>query len=600
MSDAGCSKPADILHPSSCILHAGCLCHHPASLSSFAVLALSAVAAATLVTGQLQARAQTARGLQVSRLEIDAASEPLGIDDRAPRLSWALASDRRGVMQTGYRVLVASRPELAREGKADVWDSGSVAPRIRGRLRGPAPCVPRRATSGQRAGALDSDLRSGVVAAGLVRDRHARRADWHGQWIAGPDAAGPLTDRRGRGRRCSDSRGAASSAVPCGWLTSGWSLPAKKNNQGECRELRPAPMLRKSFTVDEAGRAARGSTRPASRTTTSASTARATSDRVLEPGIHQLREDGALHDGRRHRAAATGRERDRGRARVRASSTTPARTWDWGWEEARVARDAAAAARSPRHVRRRHARTSSRPMRSGRSAPTGRRATTTTTSARPTTRGARCRDGIEPGFDDARLAVARASSTAPAGAVRAETHEPIRVVGARGAGHAHEPAPGIVVYDVGQNLTGWVELRGRGAGRHANRDLLLARSWPSDGHARARRQRLWCTGSCRPTTTSRAAAAARRGRRASATRAFSTCSSAARATQPLPEGVKASVTACGRCGRASPSTSTLRRRAADADAHPPQHVVGDPEQPARASSPTRRSTRRTAGPATRS
>ena len=91
MSDAGCSKPADILHPSSCILHAGCssvITLH--SLSSFAVLALSAVAAATLVTGQLQARAQTAHGLQVSRLEIDAASEPLGIDDPAPRLSWAL------------------------------------------------------------------------------------------------------------------------------------------------------------------------------------------------------------------------------------------------------------------------------------------------------------------------------------------------------------------------------------------------------------------------------------------------------------------------------------------------------------------------------
>src|ERR1044071_2703998 len=65
-------------------------------------------------------------GLTLAHLETDAAAQPLGIDDRAPRFSWALVSGRRGVLQTAYRVLVASKPELAREGRADVWDSGRV------------------------------------------------------------------------------------------------------------------------------------------------------------------------------------------------------------------------------------------------------------------------------------------------------------------------------------------------------------------------------------------------------------------------------------------------------------------------------------------
>ena len=51
---------------------------------------------------------------------------PLGIDRPAPRLSWVLESSRRGERQTAYRVLVASsRQTLARD-VGDVWDSGKV------------------------------------------------------------------------------------------------------------------------------------------------------------------------------------------------------------------------------------------------------------------------------------------------------------------------------------------------------------------------------------------------------------------------------------------------------------------------------------------
>lgn len=43
-----------------------------------------------------------------------------------PRLSWTLHSNRRGMMQSAYRLLVASSPEILASRKGDLWDSGKV------------------------------------------------------------------------------------------------------------------------------------------------------------------------------------------------------------------------------------------------------------------------------------------------------------------------------------------------------------------------------------------------------------------------------------------------------------------------------------------
>lgn len=43
-----------------------------------------------------------------------------------PRLSWQLQSQVPNTLQTAYRILVASKPELLLEGKADIWDSGRI------------------------------------------------------------------------------------------------------------------------------------------------------------------------------------------------------------------------------------------------------------------------------------------------------------------------------------------------------------------------------------------------------------------------------------------------------------------------------------------
>lgn len=53
-------------------------------------------------------------------------TRPLGVDVLPPRLSWTLWSAERGQKQTAYRILVASSPDLLAQDHGDLWDSGRV------------------------------------------------------------------------------------------------------------------------------------------------------------------------------------------------------------------------------------------------------------------------------------------------------------------------------------------------------------------------------------------------------------------------------------------------------------------------------------------
>jgi alpha-L-rhamnosidase len=64
--------------------------------------------------------------LRIVRLRCEYLENPLGIDEPRPRLSWNIETDRRGARQTAWRVLVASSAELLARGEADLWDSGRV------------------------------------------------------------------------------------------------------------------------------------------------------------------------------------------------------------------------------------------------------------------------------------------------------------------------------------------------------------------------------------------------------------------------------------------------------------------------------------------
>lgn len=52
--------------------------------------------------------------------------DPLGIDSSAPRLSWRLEGTGRGIMQTAYQIRVAESEAALAAGKSLLWDSGEV------------------------------------------------------------------------------------------------------------------------------------------------------------------------------------------------------------------------------------------------------------------------------------------------------------------------------------------------------------------------------------------------------------------------------------------------------------------------------------------
>jgi alpha-L-rhamnosidase len=81
------------------------------------LLALFALAASSL---------SAASQLGPTHPRVDNLSNPLGLDDPAPRFSWQLHDPARGAKQTAYQITVSSSREGLLAGKADVWDSGRV------------------------------------------------------------------------------------------------------------------------------------------------------------------------------------------------------------------------------------------------------------------------------------------------------------------------------------------------------------------------------------------------------------------------------------------------------------------------------------------
>ncbi len=332
-------------------------------------------------------RAGWARTLiATASLETDAAVTPLGIDDPAPRFTWRLTGPG-DIRQLSLHVLVASRADLLRPGAADVWDSGEIkssepaclyaGPALRARTR--YFWTVRVVTNASDGWAEPSWFETGLLSAG----------DWKGQWIAGPERRGPLSETRAS---ADDGRFAKPTNSAGRFTGSRLALSAalKKNNQGECREIRPAPMFRKTFRVTKPVVGARlYATGLAYQDV--AINGRATSNRLLEPAFTNYARDGALHDRRCDGPAEAGRERRSPSCSAPVTSTTPrARGTGAGRMPSGARRPGCGsicACRTPMAPRR-----SSPPIRRGRS-PTGRRASTTTISARPSTLVATCPDG---------------------------------------------------------------------------------------------------------------------------------------------------------------------------------------------------------------
>ncbi|HEU4722601.1 MAG TPA: family 78 glycoside hydrolase catalytic domain [Gemmatimonadaceae bacterium] len=416
--------------------------------------ALAVLGAAELSAQHPAAPARSGSDVSVAGLETDAAATPLGIDDRSPRLSWRLESRRRDVRQSAYHVLVATRPELLREGRADVWDSREVAGTDPWATYDGTPLTSRtryhwsvrvRTNRGASSWSRPSWFETALLDA----------RDWRGRWIAGPERAMATTPAEGA---ADDARirGSGEFCRPTAWPTVPL-MRLRPNDQGECRAPRPAPMLRRSFTV----------TKPVARARLYASglgfadlsiNGALVSDRVLDPMFTDYSRT-VLYTTTDVTGLVRRGENVVGALLGSGKFDDAATTWDWGWDKAewrgtpRLRLDLVVtyADGSEERVSSDSAwRTSvDGPLRYD-SFYLGE-----TFDARRVQRGWNA-----VGFDASRWAPARLVD-APTGVPRAQVAEPSRVVSVRAPGRRSAPAPGVVVYDVGQNLSGWATIRVR-------------------------------------------------------------------------------------------------------------------------------------------
>ena len=152
-----------------------------------------------LVAGVICCAAWSAPAAQIlssivpAELRCEYRADPLGIDSAKPRLGWILQPARANAQrlrQTAYEVLVATSPERLAAGKGDLWDSGKVVSDQMNQIPyGGAPLV-----SGERVWwsvrAWDQDgIVSGWSPAAQWTMGVLTQADWSGaKWIAAPGA----------------------------------------------------------------------------------------------------------------------------------------------------------------------------------------------------------------------------------------------------------------------------------------------------------------------------------------------------------------------------------------------------------------------------
>lgn len=137
-------------------------------------------------------QAVTPREMTVTGLSCEYLVNPSGIDSTCPRLKWILKENvpsARGLSQAAYQILVASSPEILAKDQGDLWDSGHVKSESTSQisyagkpLSSESTCYWKVRVWGQNG--KDSDWSEvGSWSMGLLKPE-----DWKAQWIGRDDA----------------------------------------------------------------------------------------------------------------------------------------------------------------------------------------------------------------------------------------------------------------------------------------------------------------------------------------------------------------------------------------------------------------------------
>ena len=138
--------------------------------------------------------------MNIAKLRCEYLTDPVAIDVDRPRLSWVLESQARGQVQAAYRVLVASTPTLLAEDRGDLWDSGEVRSSRQNQVEYSGQPLQSRTRCHWKVKVWDKD---GVPSAwsapaswttGLLTDE-----DWRAEWVSStgePESASTTLFRR--------------------------------------------------------------------------------------------------------------------------------------------------------------------------------------------------------------------------------------------------------------------------------------------------------------------------------------------------------------------------------------------------------------------
>jgi len=153
--------------------------------------------------------------LQVSSLSTDYKTNPLGIDNPAPKLGWIIQSDQNNILQASYEIRAAQNPADLAKTKKQIWNSGKVASSQSIHIK----------YDGQT---LESYQR--VYWQVRVVDNHGKKSKWSDPAFF---ETGILED----------------AAWEANWITPTWEEDVSMSN--------PSPYLRKEFTLGKAIKNAR-------------------------------------------------------------------------------------------------------------------------------------------------------------------------------------------------------------------------------------------------------------------------------------------------------------------------------------------------------
>ena len=395
-------------------------------------------------------------GVQVLDLKTDSAREPLGIGNSTPRLGWRMEADRRGVMQSARQVLVASTPDKLAPGKADLWDSRRTTTSEPWVDYAGAPLGERQlAYWTVRVWDERGEPTAWAAAARFETALGAR--PWQAQWIAGParGTPGPVNSLMSALALVTENEFCRPVGVPGALALSNQNhlVEYLTNFPGACRAARPAPLLRRSFAVTKPLRAARLYLSGLAYADAQLNGQPLGEGAVLDPGYTDYAKT-VLYRSYDVTAALQSGENVLG-VELGSGFYDYDVVGEWAWTLADWRGE-------PRLIAELHLdyADGSREL-----IPSDERWQTLagptrydninigeTYDARKAVAG-----WAKPGFDAGGWAAAR-PVTAPLGQLTAQTHEPIAVIGEKTAIAVTEPLPGVRIYDLGEQMTGWAEI----------------------------------------------------------------------------------------------------------------------------------------------